>query len=81
MIFIGLIIGMIEKLFRDLKEFLYGRIKCEIYFKLLDICGSYEMVREFDIVKLDDFFKVYLVFGGFLCYWVVIEDEGLEGEV
>lgn len=81
LIFTGSTIGMIEKLFRDSKEPpLYGRIKREIHLKPLDIRGSYEMARELDIVKLDDFFKVHSVFGGgFPRYWVAIEDEGLEG--
>lgn len=79
LIFTGSTIGMIEKLFRDSKEPLYGRIKREIHLKPLDLRGSYEMARELDIVKLDDFFKVHSVFGGFPRYWVAIEDEGLEG--
>ncbi|WP_456366624.1 ATP-binding protein [Thermococcus sp.] len=80
MIFTGSTIGMVEKLFRDSKEPLYGRIKRELRLQPLDIRGSYEMAKEVGIPIIDDFMVLYSVFGGFPHYWVAVEDEGLEGE-
>lgn len=79
-IFTGSTIGMVERLFRDSKEPLYGRIKRELRLEPLNIRGSYEMAREVGIESLDDFITLYSVFGGFPRYWVAVEDEGLEGE-
>ncbi|ACS32777.1 ATP-binding protein [Thermococcus gammatolerans] len=80
LIFTGSTIGMVERLFKDSKEPLYGRIKRELRLEPLDIRGSYEMAREVGIENLDDFITLYSVFGGFPRYWVAVEDEGLEGE-
>ena len=80
LIFTGSTVGMIEKLFRDSKEPLYGRIKRELHLKELGIKASYEMSRELEIEDIDDFIKLYAVFGGFPRYYVAIEDEGLEGK-
>ncbi|GAB6136460.1 ATP-binding protein [Thermococcus prieurii] len=80
LIFTGSTVGMVEKLFKDSKEPLYGRIKRELRLEPLDIRGSYEMAREVGIENLDDFITLYSVFGGFPRYWVAVEDEGLEGE-
>ena len=80
MIFTGSTIGMVEKLFRDSKEPLYGRIKRELNLQPLNLKGSYEMAKEVGIRKLGDFMVLYSVFGGFPRYWVAIEDESLEGE-
>ena len=80
MIFTGSTIGMVEKLFRDSKEPLYGRIKRELHLQPLGIRGSYGMAKEVGITSIDDFMALYSVFGGFPRYWVAVEDEGLEGE-
>jgi len=80
LIFTGSTVGMIEKLFRDSKEPLYGRIKRELHVKELGIKASYEMSRELGIDDIDDFMKLYAVFGGFPKYYVAIEDEELEGK-
>ncbi len=80
MIFTGSTVGMIEKLFKDLKQPLYGRIKRELHLEPLNIRGSYEMAKELGIENTDDFIVLYSVFGGFPQYWVAVEDEGLEGE-
>ncbi|ADT85048.1 ATP-binding protein [Thermococcus barophilus] len=80
LIFTGSTVGMIEKLFRDSKEPLYGRIKRELHVKELGIKASYEMSRELGIDDIDDFMKLYAVFGGFPRYYVAIEDERLEGK-
>lgn len=79
LIFTGSTVGMIEKLFKDSKEPLYGRIKRELHLEPLNIKGSYEMAEELEI-SLEDFLMLYAIFGGFPRYWVAIEDEGLEGE-
>ncbi|ALM76361.1 ATP-binding protein [Thermococcus barophilus] len=80
LIFTGSTVGMIEKLFRDSKEPLYGRIKRELHVKELGIKASYEMSRELGIDDIDELMKLYAVFGGFPKYYVAIEDEGLEGK-
>ncbi|WP_297510766.1 ATP-binding protein [Thermococcus sp.] len=80
MVFTGSTVGMMEKLFKDSKEPLYGRIKRELHLEPLDIGGSYEMAKELRIENIDDFIVLHSVFGGFPRYWVAIEDEGLEGE-
>ncbi|EHR79138.1 ATPase [Thermococcus litoralis DSM 5473] len=78
-IFTGSTIGLIEKLFKDSKESLYGRIKRKIHLKELGIKGAYEMAKELKLESLDDFISLYSIFGGFPKYYVTIEDEGLEG--
>ncbi|ASJ05629.1 ATP-binding protein [Thermococcus barossii] len=78
LVFTGSTIGMVERLFKDSKEPLYGRIKRELRLEPLDIRGSYEMAGELGVKGLDDFLILYSVFGGFPRYWVAIEDEGLE---
>lgn len=80
LIFTGSTIGMVEKLFKDSKEPLYGRIKRELRLEPLNIRGSYLMAKELEIENLDSFITLYTVFGGFPRYWVAVEDEGLEGE-
>jgi hypothetical protein len=80
LIFTGSTVGMIEKLFRDSNEPLYERIKRELHMKELGIKASYKMSRELGIKDIDDFMKLYAVFGGFPKYYVAIEDEGLEGK-
>jgi len=80
LIFTGSTVGMVEKLFKDSKEPLYGRIKRELHLQPLNIRGSYEMAKEVGIASIDDFVILYSVFGGFPRYWVAVEDEGLEGE-
>ncbi|ACS89085.1 MAG TPA: ATP-binding protein [Thermococcaceae archaeon] len=80
LIFTGSTIGMMEKLFKDSKEPLYGRIKREIHLKELGIKGAYEMTKELKIGDLDDFMTLYALFGGFPKYYVTIKDEGLEGK-
>ena len=80
MIFTGSTVGMMERLFKDSKEPLYGRIKRELRLEPLNIKGSYEMAKELRIENIDDFIVLYSVFGGFPRYWVAVEDEGLEGE-
>ena len=80
LVFTGSTIGMVEKLFKDSKEPLYGRIKRELRLEPLDIRGSYEMARNVGIGSLEDFFTLYSIFGGFPRYWVAVEDEALEGE-
>ncbi len=80
MVFTGSTVGMMEKLFKDSKEPLYGRIKRELNLQPLNLKGSYEMAKELKIESIDDFIVLHSVFGGFPRYWVGIEDEGLEGE-
>ena len=80
MVFTGSTVGMMEKLFKDSKEPLYGRIKRELNLQPLSLKGSYEMAKELGIESIDDFIVLHSVFGGFPRYWVGIEDEGLEGE-
>ena len=80
LIFTGSTIGMIEKLFKDSREPLYGRVKREIHLKELGIKGAYEMAKELEIRELDDFMTLYALFGGFPKYYVTIEDEALEGK-
>ncbi|USH00431.1 ATP-binding protein [Thermococcus argininiproducens] len=80
LVFTGSTIGMIEKIFRDSKEPLYGRIKRELHLKELGIKASYKLSRELEIEEIDDFMKLYAVFGGLPKYYVAIEDEGLEGK-
>ncbi|WP_461863575.1 ATP-binding protein [Thermococcus sp.] len=80
LIFTGSTVGMIEKLFRDSKEPLYGRINRELHVKELGIKASYKMSKELGIDDIDDFMTLYAVFGGFPKYYVAVEDEGLEGK-
>ena len=80
LIFTGSTVGMIEKLFRDSKEPLYGRTKRALHLKELGIKASYKMSEELGIEGVDDFIKLYAVFGGFPKYYMAVEDEGLEGK-
>ncbi|WP_456423040.1 ATP-binding protein [Thermococcus sp.] len=80
MVFTGSTIGMMEKLFKDSKEPLYGRIKRELNLQPLDVRGCYKMAKELGVESVEEFIVLHSVFGGFPRYWVAIEDEGLDGE-
>ena len=79
LIFLGSLIGLIKKTFRDQKEPLYGRVKRELFLKQLKFSESIEFCKELKITDPNDIISLYSIFGGFPRYYIAIEDEGLEG--
>ena len=79
LIFTGSTIGLIQKIFRNKKEPLYGRIKRRLKLTELDFKAVTNMCRELKIEDIEEITKIYLIFGGFPKYYVSIEDENLMG--
>ena len=80
LIFSGSTIGLIKKIFQDNKEPLYGRVKRKIKLNQIDLRGVMKMCNELNITNIEEILKLYFVFGGFPRYYVMIEDECLEGK-
>ncbi len=77
-IFLGSVIGMIKKVFEELKSPLYGRMKHEILLNPM----KYKDIREFlfnlEYNSEQDFISFYGIFGGFPKYYVAMEDYQLK---
>ena len=78
LVFLGSVVGLVKKVFEDLKSPLYGRMKSKITLNQL----SYEAVREIlsnlDYSNEEDYIKFYCIFGGFPKYYVTMEDYNLK---
>jgi len=75
--FSGSTSGLIKKLFLDLKQPLYGRIKRKMHLKPMSFENIIDMCAELDITELSDIIKLYAVAGGYPRYYVAVEDENL----
>ncbi len=75
--FSGSTTGLIKKLFLDLKQPLYGRIKRQMHLKPMSFENIIDMCRELDITELSDIIKLYAVAGGYPRYYIAVEDENL----
>jgi len=78
-IFSGSTIGLMKKLFSDLKEPLYGRLKRKLQLKPLAFRDTLKICDALGIRDIEEVVRLYAVFGGFPKYYVSIEDERLGG--
>ncbi|MCD4844196.1 MAG: ATP-binding protein [Methanosarcinales archaeon] len=76
--FTGSTTGLIKKLFLDLKQPLYGRIKRQMHLKPMSFENIIDMCGELDITELIDIIKIYAVAGGYPRYYIAVEDENLK---
>jgi len=77
-VFLGSIIGLIKKVFEDLKSPLYGRIKNKIVLAQLDYKAVRKMMSHLSYFNEEDYIKFYCIFGGFPKYYVTMEDYELK---
>ncbi|MDO9516460.1 MAG: ATP-binding protein [Methanosarcinaceae archaeon] len=75
--FTGSTTGLIKKLFLDLKQPLYGRIKRQMHLKPMSFKNIIDMCSELGITDYSEIVKLYAVAGGYPRYYVAIEDENL----
>ncbi len=79
-VFSGSIIGLIKKVFEKKKAPLYGRIKGKIELIPMKYRETRNMMKMLGYKKEDHFVNFYSLFGGFLKYFALIEDYGLNGK-
>jgi len=75
----GSLIGLMKNLFKNSKEPLYGRIKKGIKLEPLTIKSCLQVGKELKLNK-EDLVKLYMLFGGYPKYYVLVEDFGLYGK-
>jgi len=80
MIFLGSIVGLIKKVFEDMKAPLYGRIKSHIGLKELSYRDISLLMKNLGFKNEEEIMKFYFVFGGYPKYYVAIEDYDLQGK-
>jgi len=78
--FSGSTIGLMKKLFSDNKEPLYGRIKRKMNLQPFTLRDCITLCDELRIRNFEEVIELYTLFGGFVKYYVSIEDERLEGK-
>jgi len=75
----GSLIGLMKKLFKNSKEPLYGRIKKGKKLEPLTLTSCLQIGKELKLGK-EDLVKLYILFGGYPKYYVVVEDFNLHGK-
>lgn len=75
----GSLIGLMKRLFRNSKEPLYGRIKKGRKIEPLALSSCFEVGEELRLNR-EELVKLYLLFGGYPKYYVVMEDFNLRGK-
>ncbi|NOQ55905.1 MAG: AAA family ATPase [Nanohaloarchaea archaeon] len=78
LIFSGSTAGLIQKLFLESKEPLYGRLKRQIHLRPMSFKHIIKMYDELDITDIKDIIKTYAIFGGYPRYYVAIEDNNIK---
>lgn len=79
-IFLGSTVGLIKKIFEDMKSPLYGRMKSTIALRPFDYATTRLFLRELGYSKEEDFVRFYSIFGGFPKYYIAMEDYELGGK-
>ncbi|KAF5428986.1 hypothetical protein C5S42_02425 [Candidatus Methanomarinus sp.] len=79
-IFSGSTTGLIKKIFSDLKQPLYGRLKRSIQLEQFNFSIVLKMCEQLDINNMSEVITLYSIFGGFPRYYVAIDDENLNGK-
>ena len=77
-IFLGSVVGLVKKVFEDLKSPLYGRMKNKINLFQLNYKAVREMMSYLDYSNEEDYISFYCIFGGFPKYYVTMEDYELK---
>ena len=73
-------ITLMNKIFSDNKEPLFGRATEKYVLKPLPFKEVSEMLSEIKITDIEEQIKWYTVFGGMPKYYVIAEEQGLEGK-
>jgi hypothetical protein len=79
-IFSGSTTGLIKKIFSDLKQPLYGRLKRSIQLEQFNFSIVLKMCEQLNINNMSEVITLYSIFGGFPRYYVAIDDENLNGK-
>jgi len=77
-VFLGSVVGLVKRVFEDLKSPLYGRIKHKIALPQLNYKAIREMMSCLDYSNEEDYINFYCIFGGFPKYYVTMEDYDLK---
>ena len=77
-VFLGSVVGLVKKVFEDLKSPLYGRMKNKINLFQLNYKAVREMMSYLDYSNEEDYISFYCIFGGFPKYYVTMEDYDLK---
>ena len=80
LVFLGSVVGLIKKIFEDLKSPLYGRVKSTIHVKPFNYGQARLFLKSLGYKKEEDFVKFYSIFGGFPKYYVAIDDYAMNGK-
>lgn len=77
-IFSGSTVGLIQKLFSESKEPLYGRLKRQIHLRPMSFKHIIKMYYELGITDIKEIIQTYAIFGGYPRYYVAIEDNNIK---
>jgi len=80
LILIGSLVTLMEKIFSDNKEPLFGRATKKIYLRPFDIRTCSHLLRDLKFKKSKEFFDIYSIFNGVPKYYVLLEEENLGGK-
>ena len=78
LVFLGSIVGLVKRVFEDLKSPFYGRMKSKIVLPQLSYKSVREMLSYLDYSNEEDYINFYCIFGGFPKYYVTMEDYKLK---
>lgn len=73
-------ITLMNKIFSDNKEPLFGRATEKYVLKPLPFKDISEMLSEINVIDIEERIKWYTVFGGIPKYYVIAQEQGLEGK-
>ena len=77
-VFLGSVVGLVKRVFEDLKSPLYGRMKQKISLNQLSYKAIRKMMYKLDYLDEEDYACFYCIFGGFPKYYVTMEDYNLQ---
>lgn len=80
LILIGSMVTMMEKIFSDSKEPLFGRATKRIYLEPFDIVTVTQILKDLKFKKDREMLDIFSIFNGIPKYYVLLEEENLEGE-
>ncbi len=80
LVFLGSVVGLVKKIFEDLKSPLYGRVKSTLKIRPFKYRQIRVFLRSLGYDEEEDFIKFYSIFGGFPKYYVAIDDYAMNGK-
>jgi len=80
LILIGSLITLMEKIFSDAKESLFGRATRKIYLNPFGLPIIASILRDLNFKTKKEIFDLYFIFNGIPKYFVLLEEEELQGK-